>query len=201
MQTQVQNKGFAPTATFNDLKNKGCRELHVFATDLNIKGLREFSTDLTPNVPVAEAVRASMSIPLFFEAWQFSNNNPDDHVYVDGGMIYNYPITIFDANNEVNPKTLGLFLSNLSPAPPPSNLKPGHFIDYISTVVETMLDAQVINFKHDVEDLARSIIIDNLGISPTNFKLSDAQKTDLFNSGVKYTTEYLAAHTAGGKLA
>lgn len=193
MKQQIQNKGLNPNATFKDFADKGCRELHVFSTDLNTNGLKEFSTDKTPSVIVAEAVRASMSIPLFFEAWQFSNNNPDDHVYVDGGMIYNYPITIFDTNDVANPNTLGLFLSNLGPAPAPSNLQRGMFIKYIESLVTTMLDAQVINFENDPEEKKRSIVIDNLGISATNFKLSDTQKTDLYNSGKKYATEFLNA--------
>ncbi|MCC6370275.1 MAG: patatin-like phospholipase family protein [Bacteroidia bacterium] len=191
MRTQITNKGLSATATFSDFAAKGCRELHVFATDLNIKGLKEFSLATTPNVPVAEAVRASMSIPMFFEAWTFSNNNPDNHIYVDGGMIYNYPITLFDSNGQANPKTLGLFLSNLGPAAPPTNLSQGDFVKYIGSLVETMLNAQVVNFLHDPEDEKRSIIIDNLGISPTNFKLTDDQKTALFNSGRKYALQYL----------
>ncbi len=71
MKTQIQNAGLDPNATFTDFKNKGCRDLYVFSTDLNTQGLKEFSVERTPTVIVAEAVRASMSIPLFFEAWQF----------------------------------------------------------------------------------------------------------------------------------
>lgn len=192
MKTQIQNAGLDPNATFQDFHNKGCRELHVFSTDLNIKGLKEFSNELTPNVVVAEAVRASMSIPLFFEAWQFPNSNPDNHIYVDGGMIYNFPLTIFDTGLEPNMQSLGLFLSNLGTPPPPSNLATGEFKQYISTLVETMLNAQVVNFQHDPEEEKRSVVIDNLGISPTDFQLTDDQKTALFNSGKQYTTAFLA---------
>ncbi len=193
MKTQISNAGLGlnGNSTFADFASKGCKELHVFASDLNIKGLREFSTTATPNVIVAEAVRASMSIPLFFEAWQFSNNNPDNHIYVDGGMIYNYPITIFDTNGEANPNTLGLFLANLSVPTVASDLTTGHFVQYISSLVQTMLDAQVVNFMHDPDEEKRSIIIDNLGISPTNFKLTNDQKTALFNSGKTYALKFL----------
>ena len=93
-----------------------------------------------------------------------------------------------------NPATLGLFLENLGTPAPPSNLTTGEFKQYISTLVETMLQAQVINFQHEPEEEARSIIIDNLGISPTNFQLTDDQKTALFNSGKKYATAYITSH-------
>lgn len=193
MQQRLINKGFEATATFADLKNKGCKDLHVFASDLNIKGVREFSTELTPTVPVAEAVRASMSIPLFFEAWQFSNNNPNNHIYVDGGMMYNYPITVFDSDGQANPQTLGLFLANLGPTPPADNLTTGEFFHYIRNTMDSILGAQVTNFLRDPEEKKRSIIIDNLGISPTDFDLTDEQKTQLYNSGKKYATEFLSA--------
>ena len=55
-------------ATFTDLNALGLRDLHVIATDLNIYGVQEFSFETTPTVPVAEAVRASMSIPLLFQS-------------------------------------------------------------------------------------------------------------------------------------
>lgn len=196
MKTQIKNAGMDENATFQDFADKGCRDLYVFSTDLNIKGLKEFSVHTTPTVIVAEAVRASMSIPLFFEAWTFPDKNPDDHIYVDGGMIYNYPLTIFDDTLEPNLKSLGLFLSNLGTPPPPSNLQTGDFKEYISTLVETMLNAQVVNFQHDPEEEQRSIVIDNLGISPTDFKLTDDQKTALYNSGKKYATEFLAKRNA-----
>jgi NTE family protein len=190
MKTQISNAGLNENATFRDFANKGCRELHVFSTDLNTKGLKEFSTELTPNVIVAEAVRASMSIPLFFEAWTFPED-PDSHVYVDGGMVYNYPLTIFDTGTTPNPATLGLFLENLGTPPPPGTLTTGEFKSYISSLVQTLLEAQVINFQHDEDEEKRSIIIDNLGISPTDFKLTDEQKTALFNSGKQYAEEYI----------
>ena len=191
MKTQISNAGLDPNATFSDFAAKGCRELHVFSTDLNAKGLKEFSTELTPDVIVAEAVRASMSIPLFFEAWTFPSD-PHSHVYVDGGMIYNYPLTIFDTGDTPNPATLGLFLEQLGTPPPPDNLTTGMFKEYISSLVETMLNAQVVNFQHDKEEESRSIIIDNLGISPTDFKLTNDQKTALFNSGKKHAAAFLA---------
>lgn len=194
MKGLITKAGLNEDATFNDFKNKGCKELYVFASDLNTQGLREFSAGTTPNVIVAEAVRASMSIPLFFEAWEFPNNNPDNHIYVDGGMIYNYPLTIFDTNNTQNQNTLGLFLSNLSGIQSSNDLGTGHFVKYIRSLVETMLEAQVINFQHDPDEEKRSIVIDNLGISATDFDLTDDQKQALFNSGKTYTQKFLDTH-------
>ncbi len=191
IETQIVNKGFAASATFADFKNKGCRDLTVFASDINTKGLKVFSFATSPNVVVAEAVRASMSIPLFFEAYNFRNNNPDNHLYVDGGMIYNFPITFFDVNGTPNSETMGLYLEDLGKAKPPVEVGYDHLIDYVKAVFETLMDAQVINFEQDAEENKRTAVIDNLGISAINFNLTKQQQTDLYNSGVKFTTQYL----------
>lgn len=194
IQGNITQKGFAAGATFRDFKNKGCRELRVFATDLNEMGLRAFSFDTTPDVPVAEAVRASMSIPMFFKAWRFSNNNPDNHIYVDGGMIYNYPIDTFDQGGVPNPETIGCYLANLNKVSKANDLGYNELLTYVKLTFETILDAQVINFQNDPEQQKRSIVIDDLGISATNFDLSKDQEDALYNSGIKYATQYLSGH-------
>lgn len=191
VEQQVVNKGLPASATFTDFKNHGCRDLTVFSTDINIKGLKVFSFETSPNVVVAEAVRASMSIPLFFDAYTFRNNIPDDHMYVDGGMIYNFPITYFDVDGVPNEETMGLYLENLGPATPPVSIGPDHFISYVKAVFETLMDAQVVNFEEDVEENKRTVVIDNLGLSATDFNLTKAQQLDLYSSGIKYTTQYL----------
>lgn len=191
MQTQITNKGLPATATFTDFKNAGMMDLHVYSSDLNAQCVRPFSFADSPNVVVAEAVRASMSIPLFFRAWQFSNNNPDDHIYVDGGMVYNYPIRTFDTGSTPNPQTLGFFLTNMGTPPPPSDLGYGHLLQYVSATFDLIMNAQNVNYFQDPADESRTANIDNLGISATNFGLTSQQQTDLFNSGVKYTTAFL----------
>lgn len=191
MKKQITGKNFNPSATFTDFRDGGCRELRVFATDLNTQDLKMFSFETTPNVVVAEAVRASMSIPLFFNAWQFPANNPDNHIYVDGGIVYNYPITTYDVGNVPNTETLGFHLDNINGAPVANNLQYDHLLQYVKNVFDTMLNAQVIDLDHDPIDMRRTVKIDNLGISATDFKLTEAQKLALYQSGIDCTMKYL----------
>ncbi len=188
----IRNKDFNENITFAELKAKGCRALHVFATDLNMKQVKEFSAETTPNTVVAEAVRASMSIPLFFQAWQFPNSVPDDHLYVDGGTVYNYPITCFDENNEPNMATLGLHLDNIRGVRKDDNLEKGHIFKYIKYLFETLLDAQVIDFERNPSAMKRTVRIDDHGISATDFKITKAEKEELYNSGINDTKAFLA---------
>lgn len=70
------------------------KDIHLIGTDLSTGYSKVFNSKFTPNVTIADAARISMSIPLFFSAVRGKNNN--DHVYVDGGLLDNYAIKVFD---------------------------------------------------------------------------------------------------------
>ena len=195
MHSIIVAKGLNTNATFLDFKNAGCHDLRVFATDLNIQNMKMFSVQTTPHVVVAEAVRASMSIPMFFEAWKFTNNNPDDHIYVDGGTVYNFPISTFDNDDVNNSNTLGLFLENLSGAPVVNHLNYDQMVDYVRILFETVLNAQVVDFDNDPIQESRTIRVDSLGMSAINFNLTNDQKTSLYNSGVECATKFVSQLT------
>ena len=177
-------------ATFRDFEAIGCRKLRVFACDLNSKNVKEFSLRKTPNVVVAEAVRASMSIPLFFKAWRFTNSNPDDHIYVDGGTVYNYPITTFD-EDDYNNRTVGLHLNDLNNVVTDTGIRYGQVFDYIRILFDTLLASQNIDYLNDKDNIRRSIRINNHGISATKFSLGEEEKSLLFSSGKQAANDFI----------
>lgn len=183
----IKQKTGNENSTFEDLKNQGFRDLKVFATDLNEASAKEFSFAKSPKVIVAESVRASMSIPFFFEAWKFSNNIPDNHLYVDGGTVYNYPITAFDDLST----TLGFFLYNKNITV--SNLDYHELRKYVKTLFLTLMKAQVIDFEKDSLEDKITVMIDDFGIPATDFDIDIEQETQLFNSGLKATAAYLSS--------
>lgn len=79
-------------ATFAHLKRTG-RELYVVGANLGIGFAEVFSAERHADMPLVEAVRISMSIPLLFAAVR---RGPANDVYVDGGVILNYPVKLFD---------------------------------------------------------------------------------------------------------
>jgi NTE family protein len=177
--------GVPPTrkVTFRDLHEGKYRDLHVFSTDISTKSSMEFSFVKTPDFEVALAVRMSLSIPLFFAAVR-----DDLQTYVDGGVLRNYPIDLFDGR-QVNPATLGLSLQNVHAKP---TVQPVNDIpQYLKALFSTILDVQDIALGNNLPDLERSVIIDNLGISFTDFGLNQAQKEALVASGAKCTCSYL----------
>jgi len=181
-----------PNITFADLYKLTGTGLFVFATDLNIYDIKQFSHVDTPGVPVCEAVRASMSIPLFFKAWKFSNNLPDNHIYVDGGVVLNYPLTVFDTPQQPdNPQTLGFYLYDRNGNKKPNSLGYDQPVDYCKVLFETLIDSQDIDFDKDESMEKRTVKIDDFGIPATDFNLTQQQKDQLYKSGVYYTEAYL----------
>ena len=73
--------------TFSQLK----LPLYVFASDIVNKKCRMWSKENTGDVPVAEAVAASCSIPFYFSPVHLSDENHNKTLYVDGGLLSNRP--------------------------------------------------------------------------------------------------------------
>jgi NTE family protein len=169
--------------TFAELENQGYRTLKVFASDLNTTSLTEFSYDKTPNVKIAESIRASMSIPFFFDAWKFPDEQPNNHIYVDGGVLYNYPITAFGDLD----KTLGFFIdiNELD-----DGLDFNDVSSYLKHLFRTVLNAQDVDFFKTLESDKTTVIIKNKGIAITNFNLTKEQKDILYAEGKNATLDY-----------
>ena len=182
-----------PSLTFEELVSCGGMELKVYATDLFTRSLKEFSPNTTPTVPIAEAVRASMSIPLYFDAWQFSNDNPDDHFYVDGGVLYNFPIGAFDdvQEGQANPQTLGFQLEHLSGEDVYAPFELGDLGKYTKSLIETLMYTQSVALERSAVDLARTVHIDHLGVGATDFEIDPATKNQLIQSGWDATLAFL----------
>jgi len=89
----IRRKLGSERATFADLAAAGCPELHVIGTNLSTGFAEVFSVERHPGMALAEALRISMSIPLFFAAVR---HGPRPDVYVDGGVMLNYPVKLFD---------------------------------------------------------------------------------------------------------
>ena len=90
--TLITRKLGRPDATFADLFATG-RSLFVVGANLGNGFAEVFSVERHPDMPLAKAVRISMSIPLMFAAVRWGARKD---VYVDGGVTLNYPVKLFD---------------------------------------------------------------------------------------------------------
>ena len=99
---RIKDKTGDADATFADLQRLRMKDLYLIVTNLSTGFSEVKSAEHTPDMPVADAVRMSMSIPLFFAA--IRNKRKD--VFVDGGVLNNYPVKLFDREQYIDPGML-----------------------------------------------------------------------------------------------
>lgn len=101
---KIERKLGRPSATFNALRVVGKPHLYICGTNLSTGFTEVFSPVHTPRMRIADAVRISMSIPLFFRS--VINGARGDN-FVDGGVQRNYPIKLFDRLKYIDDENRG----------------------------------------------------------------------------------------------
>lgn len=88
----LRAKRLSPNVTFEELaRAKVGPALRVFATDLNTCMPVDLCAEKTPTLEVRLAVRASMTIPIYFTPVR---NPIDGHLLVDGGVVTHTPFKL-----------------------------------------------------------------------------------------------------------
>ncbi|WP_051313172.1 patatin-like phospholipase family protein [Sporocytophaga myxococcoides] len=201
--------------TFSDLKKNGFKDLYVTGTCLNKQQLLVFSVETYPSMKIKDAVRASMSIPLYFEAVFIDNignsyknkkSGKNLDIVVDGGITGNFPIFLFDtyANDSLqgkiripNNKTLGFRIDSDAQIISDSinhnlaTLEINNTIDYLSAFyiysIESLNRIPLIP-----QDWERTVSVSSAGINPRVRKLSEKELKTLIKSGENATAKFLS---------
>lgn len=199
--TLLKNKTGNENITFLQLhKLKGTKpykDLYITGTDLTYQCLRVFSYETYPDMKVKDALRISMSVPLYFqpvymkEDGTIGNKNDSGiiHVMTDGGLLSNYPIQIFDnekygdcitvGKQKQNKETLGLLLEKPEQIEYSQHGKGNYPLpiktvrNYIGAMYRTLVDKPNPEAS-DTGLLHRTITISNMNISGRVRKLSPA---------------------------
>jgi NTE family protein len=146
--------------------------------------------DAYKNIPIRLAVRMSTSVPFMFEPIKYNNS-----LFVDGGVIDNYPINVFDGEEselgsldqclglcKPNDKVLGLKLI--------TKIEPNEWTEITSV---TNFGLQIIDlFLTDNDrksytkiNKKRTINIMTESYSLTDFTMDLRRESDLINAGIR----------------
>jgi NTE family protein len=208
--------------TFADLradweKPKYESRLQVIASDISARRLLVLPRDADvigerwDSLEVAHAVRMSMSIPIFFEPVRAQNPKTNhEHVIVDGGMLSNFPVWLFDCDPGETPRwpTFGLLLVEPDPKEPITARipKPEHaprgargIVQLLSSMVHTMMEAHD-RMYIEKEQYARTIPIPTLGIHTTEFDITPERKQAIYDSGRDAAAKFLESWNFEGYL-
>jgi NTE family protein len=110
---------------------------------------------------------------------------------VDGGMLRNFPIDAFARMDGAPPRwpTIGIKLSSLQTSfgPPKAATTSFHVARGCLSTMMNEWDA----YNVDESTAARTIFVDNAGLTATDFDLTPAQQNQLFLNGVDAATAFL----------
>ncbi|MDO6390551.1 patatin-like phospholipase family protein [Pontibacter sp. BT731] len=210
----IEEKTGNPDITFQELNALGYKDLYITVTSLNRQRLLVLSRETYPNMKVKDAVRISISIPLYFKAVFIDSDGrvykkPDagQHldVVVDGGIIGNFPITMFDTvvadsagrkQRIPNHSTVGVRIDSDSQIENDALTKELVPIeirglnDYMAALYTLVIENLNRNELTEA-DWARTVSVSSVGISPRIRKMSKEEKNSLIQSGREYTANYL----------
>jgi NTE family protein len=180
-------------------------KLRVVASDITAHRMLVLPQDIRyfgrnpDELPIAEALRMSMSIPFFFEPWKLKDSKGKVHCIVDGGILSNYPIWMFDPPIGENPSWPTFGFNLYDPADKADGEQPfpedveevDNVFEFAKCIWDTLfsaLDKRYIAQRH----WARTIPIDNCRIPGTQFSLSDEEKERLLRSGEEGAQKFMA---------
>lgn len=225
MKEVISNRTGNADLTFEDLHKLAetypFRDLYITGSNLTKQKLEVFSYETYPKMKIADAVRVSMSIPLYYKALWIDKEggikeNPDKDcsLFVDGGLLLNYPIEIFDqqkylneedlkSEDKFNSETLGLKLekceqidhdiSHKNGLAPQEIVDFGSFMAALSNIV-----MRNVNPPH-VRDTERTIYITELDGSARVRKVPEEEKKMMMLAGQHGVLEFLGRELNASK--
>lgn len=142
---------------------------------------------------VVDAVRTSMSIPFFYTPVHWKSVDGQDSWLVDGGMLSNYPIDVFDAPPGLRPRwpTLGIKLA-ARPDAAQGIVNPISGLTSMSIAMLKTLTGFYDRMHIESSDAtARTIFVDTGHVRATDFDLSAQSREMLYENGREAARQFL----------
>src|SRR5690606_19100627 len=194
-------------ATFGDLILPGETDprfrfkLQVIAADISRGRMLVLPQDMAAygvnpeELDVARAVRMSASLPFFYRpvvaqytAGEGDRERGSKSYIVDGGLVSNFPVWLFDVAGAPPWPTFGFMLVDPDYERPQTIRGP---VSLAAALVSTMLEAHDARYLEEA-DRVRTIRIPTCGVRTTDFDISPAQRRKLFEAGRAAAREFFA---------
>jgi NTE family protein len=202
--------------TFADLRHKDDRsslppdrryKLVVTATDVTSGELlylpwdyrHRFGIDPDEQL-VADAVAASIAIPFFYEPVYLTNRHTQEsHVLVDGGVLSNFPITVFDRTDGTTPRwpTFGVKIIPQLPSHnrdviPLAGRIPVPGVRQLEAVAATLVVGRDQTYLQRPCVAMRTMQVDTREVGVVEFTVDDARKQKVFENGWKEADRFIS---------
>ncbi len=198
----IKEKTGDENISFEEMHKRGFKDLYITGTSLNKQKPVIFSYETYPKMRVKDALRISVSIPLYFEPVYIDSighifNRPKQKqgldMMIDGGLLENFPIHIFDTRGAA-PHTIGFRIDrdaqiendkgNKTLAEMPVNNLKEYLGAFYTIIMENLNRQRLTN-----EDWQRTVSISDGDVQPRIRKLSKEEVTMLIENGRKAVRE------------
>jgi NTE family protein len=149
---------------------------------------------------VADAVRASMSIPFFFKAATLDSAAGLTSTLVDGGLLSNFPVDSLDRTDGKKPRwpTFGVTLLPNLPAGNDDVIPALRALNLLGStkLLEDVLTTMVVGrdqaYLNQPWVSARAIRVDSTSVGFLNFRITEKQKQALYARGYEAAEAFLS---------
>jgi predicted acylesterase/phospholipase RssA len=216
-------KGVAADTTFGSFFANTGRDLSLLGSDTSDVEMLVLNHRTAPDLPLARAVRMSMSIPFVWrevvwdQSWGlYRGREKTGNIIVDGGVLSNFPIRYIDVQPEDDPEiaeimgntdasgaqNLGLLIDETLPvagavntAKPPLLVGHSRTIQRISRLVDTLTGA---NDNSEIRSHEAEICrLPAKGYGTTEFEMSQDRLNALVEAGRTAMHAHLATRDLG----
>ncbi|RPE06759.1 patatin-like phospholipase family protein [Paenibacillus polymyxa] len=178
--------------TFGDLPEG---KLSIIASNISNGKIVVFPNDLphyglkVSEFPIAAAVRMSTTLPFFFKPYIWHTPLQKKPYYMlDGGMLSNYPIWLFDVDGIPRWPTIGFRLSEKRTYAQSVDINGP--VSLLKGMFKTMLQAH--DQRHvDEHAEERTVFIPTGKVTTTKFDLTEEDKHSLLSSGYAAAEKFL----------
>lgn len=172
-------KGYSQDITFRQWASTHTTRLRCYATDLHMGKVKEFSLEKTPDSTIVFALRASMSLPLYFVPVKDPETG---HLLVDGGVIQNFPLNYLTEEEKETALGVSFLYSKHATEEIPD------FFAFFAQLYNCGFNPRTYQVQH--ENKLRCIIIPTGSMSAYNFQLTKEYREELLSLGRKAAEDY-----------
>lgn len=189
---QIAIKTNDPDITFKSLFLKYGKTLVVTGCNLSSRSTVYFSHKSHGDMKIRDAVRISMSVPILFKPVEFEGDQ-----YVDGGLLTNFPIRVFDTSLPYE-SVLGF---NLLSEGEEGDEQIYHGDAKLRTIVDFVVSialschTQIERLHVRASDWKRTIGIHTGNVSPADFSISEETRSWLYSTGYRAAQAYFEGLT------
>jgi NTE family protein len=173
----MKKKNINKNITFKQLYDITKKTLIITGTCLNDVSIKYFSHILTPDMQILKAIRITISIPFIFRPYRYDNK-----LWVDGGLINNFPIDLFNDKIE---NVIGIYMDDVYECVDNIEEIQDYFVRIFKCVIRGLNYNKIQLFNKYF------IHIKTTGNHSTNWEITSPEKKMLYDLGYNQTTEYI----------